>query len=327
MYFDLDEVLREDMLLNFCVSERGAGKTFSTLKRLVERFIEDESQFIYIRRTQSELDLCLPTLFSALVAQDLFPDHTLHVKGDNFYCDGKVMGRGIAISTAYKFKSVAFPKVWALVFDEFISESKSYLKDEVNKFLSLVETIGRMREITIIALANQDTLYNPYYVYFGVKPASKDTPKTRFRSQSIMIYQFKSMAYRDAKRKTRFGNLIDGTSYGSFMLDNESIKDDYSFISDLKGIKKEPFVNLTVSGVDMVVYDYVNDNRACLFVCAKSPVDGIPSFNLDKQLREERTIDNVRKNPYLKRLKIYFERGFITFKDVPVKTLISEIIF
>lgn len=327
MYFDLNDVTKEDMLLNFVVSERGAGKTYSSLKKLTQNFIDTEEQFIYIRRTQSELDLCLPTLFAALIADNVFPDHVLQVKGENFLCDGKVMGRGIAISTAYKFKSVAFPNVKTLLFDEFISESKSYLKDEVNKFLSLVETIGRMREITIVCLANQDTIYNPYYVYFAIKPASKDTPKTRFRTQSIMIYQFKSMAYRDAKRKTRFGNLISGTQYGAFMLDNESIKDDYSFIDDLKGIKKTPFVNITISGVDLVVYDYIHDNRTYLHIAARPPIDGCPSFNLDKQLREERTIDNVRKNPYLKRVKMYFERGFITFKDVPAKTLVSEVIF
>lgn len=327
MYFDLSEVQKEKMFLNFIVSARGAGKTYSSLRDLVQAFIDNEEQFIYIRRTQSELDLCLPSLFGALINDGHFEDHTIMVKGENFYLDNKLMGRGIALSTAYKFKSVAFPKVKSLLFDEFISESKSYLKDECYKFLSLIETIGRMREIEVYCLANQDTIFNPYYVYFGVKPAGKDIVKTRFRSKSILIYQFNSSEYVEAKKKTRFGQLIKGTQYGGFMLDNEAIKDDYSFIEDLKGVKKTPFVNITINGSDLTAYDYEHDNRNYVFIMARAPVENIPSFNLDKQLREERTIDNVRRNPYLRRIKMYFDRGFIRFKDVPTKTLISEIIF
>lgn len=327
MYFDLQDVLKENMLLNFVVSARGAGKTFSSLKDLVQDFIDNENQFIYTRRTQSELDLCLPTLFAALIAEDVFPDHTLQVKGENFLIDGKLAGRGIALSTAYKFKSVAFPNVKTILFDEFISESKSYLKDEVTKFLSLIETIGRMREITIVALANQDTIFNPYYAYFGIKPASPTTPKTRFRTQSIMIYQFNSESYKAAKKATRFGQLISGTPYGAFMLDNDAIKDDYSFIDDLKGVKKTPFVNLTISGTDIVGYTYECDSVNYIYLASRNPIDGIPSFNLDKQLREDRTIESIRRNPYLRRVKMYFERGFIRFKDVPTKQLISEVIF
>lgn len=327
MYFDLSDVLQENMLLNFVVSARGAGKTFSSLKDLVQDFIDNENQFIYIRRTQSELDLCLPSLFQALITENVFPDNTLQVKGENFLIDGKIAGRGVALSTAYKFKSVAFPKVKTLLFDEFISEAKSYLKDEVTKFLSLIETVGRMREITIVCLANQDTIFNPYYAYFAIKPASPTTKKTRYRTQSILIYQFDSEEYKNAKKATRFGKLISGTPYGDFMLENDAIKDDYSFIDDLKGVKKTPFINLTISGTDLVGYNYEHDSINYIYIACRSPVDGVPSFNLDKQLREDRTIESIRRNPYLRRVKMYFDRGFIRFKDVPTKQLISGVIF
>lgn len=328
MFFDLKDVTCENMLLNFCVSARGAGKTFSTLKDVITDFEEKGEQFIYVRRTQSELDLCLPSLFSSLIKEGFFSDHVLQVKGETFLFDGKVMGRGVAISTAYKFKSVGFPDVKTIVFDEFISESKSYLKDEVTKFLSIIETVGRMREnLQIVALANQDTIFNPYYAYFGIRPASPETKKTRFRTKSVMIYQFNSQEYKDAKKATRFGKLISGTPYGGFMLDNDAFKDDYSFVDDLKGIKKDAFVNLTISGTDITGYNYVDNNRNYIFLAPRSPVDGVPSYNLDKQLREDKTIDNIRRNPYLRRIKMYFERGFITFKDIPTKQLISEVIF
>lgn len=327
MFFDLSDVLVEKMFLNFVTSARGAGKTFSSLKDLVQDFIDNENQFIYIRRTKIELEKCLPSLFNDLIKEDIFPNNTLQVKGENLLIDGKIAGRGIALSTAFQLKSIPFPKVKWLLFDEFISESKSYLKDEVTKFLSLIETIGRLRNVTVICLANQDTIFNPYYAYFAVKPASPTTKKTRFRTQSIMIYQFSSQEYKKAKKETLFGKLIDGTPYGNFMLDNEAIKDDYSFIDDLKGVKKTPFVNLTISGTDLVGYNYEQDSINYLYIASRCHVEGVPSFNLDKQLRENRTIESIRRNPYLRRVKLYFDRGFIRFKDVPSKQLISEVIF
>lgn len=325
MYFNLSEVLGEQMLLNFCTSSRGAGKTFSTLKKCVEDFLNTGEQFVYVRRTQSELDTSAPTLLTAFKPAGFFLEHSFNFKKDCFLIDGKVMGYAVAVSTAHKLKSTSFPLVTKIIFDEFISESGSYLKDEVTKFLSLIETVGRMRDITVVCLANKSTIYNPYYLYFDVRPSKSE--KTRFRKKSILIYDFKSVEYKERKKETEFGKLIKDTPYGGFMLDNDNILDDYTFVDKLKGVQKTPLMGLTAQATDICVYDYEKEGLTHLHFSIKKPFSDKPCFNLDKTLKENRSIESARTNPYLKRIKLYFNKGLITFDSVQTKNIISSIIF
>lgn len=327
MFFDLQDVLDEEMFLSFVVSERGAGKTFSSLKKLIEIFLKTGEQFVYLRRSQTELESALPTIFDPFQREGFFLEHNFSVRGEFLYIDNKCCGRGIAISTAYKLKSVGFPNVKYILFDEFISENGQYIKEELHKFLSCIETIGRMRDIYVIALANQSTIYNPYYVYFQIKPASKQTPKTRFRQKSILVYQFISTEYREVKQETKFGKLIRGTKYGSFMLENEAIQDNYQFVDKMDGYKKKPFVNMLISGENIVAYDCETKDGTIVYFQIREAIKDIPSYNFDKQLEKDRIIDNVRNNPYVRRISLYVNRGMIAFRDIRVKNIIEDFIF
>ena len=329
MFFNPEDVIEEDFLLNFVVSERGAGKTFSTLKWCIQDFIDNGNEFVYMRRTQTELDMATPSMFTALKAEGLFEDHKFYVQNGFMYCDKKTMGSVISISTAHKMKSVAFPKVTTIIFDEFISESKTYLKEEVNKFLSAIETIARMREIRIICLANQNTIYNPYYVYFDVKPHSETTYKTRFRNKSIMVYQFQSEEYKTAKLNTRFGNLIKNTQYGDFMLNNKNIVDDVSFVDNSKG-KKVAFAALLIEGNIICSYDVFDTecgSRYLFFKIRDKGFDGKKVLNFDKQFKEGTSLQIIRNNPIYKRMRAYMQDGKVKFGSAHCKQILESLIF
>lgn len=326
MWFNPEEVLKEGYFLNFVTSPRGAGKSFSTLKFVTERATEHGEEFVYIRRQQNELDVAVPTLYSPLLAKGLFEDYEIKNSGISFTANGDIIGYYLSISAAHKLKSVGFPKVKYIIFDEFISESKKYISGEVTKFLSLIETIARMRDdIQIICLANQNTIYNPYYSYFGVRPASPKTVKTRFRKKSILIYQYQAEEYKKAKRLTKFASLISGTDYGGFILDNEAIDDDYSFVIKLPdNTAKTPYCNLTAVGVEMVVYNATYEGHRILYIEERKPVPGIRSINMDKNLKEGQT--RVRGvHPVLTTIRLHFNNGYCFFKSVPVKNIITEI--
>ena len=55
-YFNADEVLKSLFTFIFVTGARATGKTFSTLKSLIENRKKGEA-FIYLRRTQEEADL------------------------------------------------------------------------------------------------------------------------------------------------------------------------------------------------------------------------------------------------------------------------------
>lgn len=63
-----------------------------------------------------------------------------------------------------------------------------------------------------------------------------------------------------------------------------------------------------------------------MYLEARRPVEGVPSYNFDAQLQAERTIDNIRNNVHIKQMKYYLRNSWVRFSDVPVKSLIEEFI-
>lgn len=326
MFFNPEKVLNQDFLLNFVVSERGAGKTFSTLKYLVEKFISTGRQFVYLRRTETERDQCIGTLLDQLQGAGFFTDHKFKSFKDYITCDGKIICYCFAISTAYKFKSTSFYKVDTVVFDEFIDENNRYLKDEVRKFLSFFETIARLRDnVQIICLGNLTSKYNPYFIYFKLKMS--DSPYTRYRSKSILINNFKSEEYRNEKLKTKFGKLISGTEYGNFMLNNQAIGDDYSFIDRLDGVKKIPLANIIIEGTNIRVYEAIKKEGFILFFQVGEAIKDLQTINYDKILVENARLELIQKMPISKNISYNIGRGSVAFFDMKVKILVTSFIF
>lgn len=292
MFYNPSITLSHDCLLNFVTSERGAGKSYSTLKHCVNDYLKRGNEFIYLRRTAVELDVVEPTMFKALECDNVVIDGAFRVVDHAILHDRKIAGRCIALSTAHQLKSTAFPMVKTIIFDEFLQENNRYLKNEPEKLLSVIETIGRMRDIRVICLGNQHTLFNPYYNYFKLRP-KKDSVFTKDYERSILIHQFKSDEYRKAKKETKFGRLIKGTEYGGFMLNNENYADNYEFVDNLKGIKKYPVANIVCSDVKMIVYDCEINNSIGIYIC-EGNIEALRTYNYDEILREGTTLERVR---------------------------------
>src|SRR5690606_1243597 len=100
---------------------------------------------------ERELDESLPTLFDALKKERKFPDNNLYVKGNRLYCDDKVMGYAVALSTSMKKKSVNYSNVGYIIFEEFMVDgiTSRYLgqgDSEVLIFENFYETVDRLRD-------------------------------------------------------------------------------------------------------------------------------------------------------------------------------------
>ena len=71
-------------------------------------------------------------------------------------------GNAFPLSVAQDFKSSNFPNIKNIIFDEVNIEEgqkKTYLKNEVDIFLNLIETIARMRDNIRIFLIRQCLKY------------------------------------------------------------------------------------------------------------------------------------------------------------------------
>lgn len=234
MYYDFAELEKKDALYNYIVTPRGAGKTFSMKNRMVEKFVNEGKRFVYIRRRDVELTNKKMTEFFVKFQNEGFQTgHELKCEGGTFYCDGKVMGWGVALSTSHNERSVDFINISDIYFEEFIIKRGSnldYLEDEVTKFLDLYSTIARNSVVKAWFLGNRFHDFNPYFMYFDLIPPKGNGIK-KFKDHAIEFWARKE--FIEEKKKTRFGQLIDGTPYGAYAMENIALEESDNFISPM----------------------------------------------------------------------------------------------
>ena len=245
-YYNKDRLFSYRAYMMFSISERGLGKTTCAKMWCVDDFIKRGYRFAWVRRYNTELtgdkklkiEGCVKDFFKKI--KKYYPKHTFEIKGNHAMIDGKDAGVFLALSTSQNMKSVDFPNVNKIIFDEFIikvNKALTYLSDEVELFLDLMSTIFRpmedneddgTRRDRVWLMANAITFANPYFYFFGIKPFKQQYSQDRKRG--IVVEQCKNEVYREAVRKTQFGKLIKGTKYEKYAIDNEFLLDNNDFL-------------------------------------------------------------------------------------------------
>lgn len=310
-------------VLAFVLGERGTGKTFNAKVMALKKYLKTGEQFIYLRRYKTELDTALATFWSDLQSNGYFEDYNLSVKKSKmltkFTCNGKVCGYAVPLSTANILKSTAFPEVKTIIFDEFILDGASgtyrYLKNEVTMMLDVIETVGRLRDIQVIFLGNALSIVNPYFAYFNLDLPYNSEFRS-FKDGAIVVNYIKNLKYREAKRKSKFGKLIDGTDYGRYAIDNQMLRDNENFIE--KKPKGSVFWGvLVVNGVNVGMW---NGKNGYLYLSNKSDPNSVHRFACDYNDHTERTIFlNIRDNYYLKMCIRAYRQGLLKFENQKIK--------
>ena len=241
-YWDIGKTLSHNCLFNFIISLRGGGKTYGCLKYAIKKHLSEKQQgrnwqFIYVRRQENELKKLTTSRGGRLFAgvQKEYPGHILKAESNTLYCDGEVCGYAIQLSNAFTQKSDVFPNVQMIIFDEFIAiKRSSYLNDEVTKFLELYETIARPGTdhpiVRVFFLGNAVTQTNPYFEYFYLDKPYEGQFKKFGKTKDILVQDVDVPELQKDKHKSRFGQLIEGSEYASYAIDNEWLEDDSEFI-------------------------------------------------------------------------------------------------
>lgn len=237
IFYDVRPCLSRNAFINFIVGGRGTGKTFACKKFCIEDWFKHKRQFFYVRRYNTELELALTGFFDQLQNEGFFTDVEFRIKKDKrltkFMIGDEVIGYACALSTALIMKSASFPHVYNLIFDEALIARGSgyhYLKNECVQFLELLESIFRLRDGRVLILSNAITVANPYYEYWNILP--KIGKEFEFyRDNTILLQQVNSESFKEMKKKTKIGKLIDGTAYGDYAIDNKMLQDDGHFIA------------------------------------------------------------------------------------------------
>ena len=255
IFWDLPRTLTHNALFNFIVGIRGGGKSYGSKKRCIDNFIKKKEQFGYIRRYKDDLKRPMEEFFQDILWE--YPDYEMKTEGEKFFIrlkpadekekwtENDIAGYGFTLSTADNKKSIPYPRITTLFFDEFLLEegSQRYLRNEPRKLLNLYETVARPGtghpRVVLLMVANTITVTNPYFLYFDLK-LPKTTDKNgkmiwRHPKKSMIVEIVDGNKLAEAKKQSEFGGIIDGTDYAEYSLENKFLLDDDTFIE-----KKSP---------------------------------------------------------------------------------------
>jgi len=322
MYWDINETKSYNALFNFIVGTRGCGKSYGCKVDAINDFIKNGNQFVWVRRYDSELDDFKTLFFSDIM--ELYPNDIMEYTGYKFYINGVVMGYAIPLSISMKKKSSSYHNVNKIIFDEFIIDkgNNHYIKNEVQLFLDLCETIMRMRDIKYVMLiANAITFTNPYFLKFNVQPPTNK--KLIKKTGDLLIQYAQNVEFIEAKKKTRFGRFIAGTEFAEYSIENKFLRDNDDFIKKPSGNSRYLFT-LKGGGLKFGVYHFLDDNMIYVTKNYDATFRIVYTTLLDNHEPNTLLLKGLNGSPLFKIFIEGFKTGLVYFDCIQTKNIALE---
>ena len=188
------------------IGERSNGKTYSALDYALERYFRTGEQFAYVRRWGEDIRRKnLSQLFAAHIENGQVLKYSnkqwqgitytgnkfrltklsVNDKGKEQYeTSDEPIGYAFDLNSMEHYKSISFPRITTVIFDEFISRN-GYLPNEFILFTNTLSTIIRQRNnVKILMLGNTVNKSCPYFSEMGLNHV-KDQ-----KQGSVDIYRY-----------------------------------------------------------------------------------------------------------------------------------------
>lgn len=328
IYYNYDKLLSYNCLLYFVIGERGVGKTYGAKDYCINHYKKKKKKFAWVRRYGSDLESAIgttknPEFFKAIQDKHNGNYSIIESKKIKYLAlDDKIIGYGMSLKMAESLKGTEFNDVDTIIFDEFLvgDGGSRYLKDEPMYLLSLIESIARFRKIRVILLGNATSTINPYFDFFGIHLPYKSNFQT-FKRGTIVVNYIKNEAYRKAKKESEFGQLVKGTPYEYYAIDNKFINDNSDFIKK-RSNKAKLFFNIVLNNNPYGIWidgDEMFISKACNL---KHQV--ILSF--DYTSHNENTIMIKSNSVFMKNIQNHYNRGKLFFENQKIKHYMIDLL-
>lgn len=326
-WYDPNKTLTHNALFNLVIGNRSCGKSYGLKKRVIKNFKEKGQQFIYLRRYKDELDKSKESYFDDVIINNEFPDDKITFENDCYFLNGQLMGYAMALTKAKDYKSSAFPMVWMIVFEEFIIEETGftrYLKNEVHVFLGFYMSIDRYRGCKVFFLGNNFTMFNPYTVFWNLNMPYRGNI-TKAKNGKILLEMVADPEFIDERMKTDFGQLVEGTSFAEFAIQNKSPIDNEDFVSK-KSDKSTYYFTFKYTGDLYGVW--VDYSIGKFFV--SSDVDPfykvVYSITLEDHSPNTLLLKSVNKSASFKTFIENYKAGNVYFESMKIKSVVYNVI-
>lgn len=201
-FYSLDKIKKKNAVYNVIFGERSNGKTYALLKEGLRVYLEEGGEMAIVRRWKEDITGKRASgIFTALIENGEVLEMTngefegIHYYNGRFYLcnyneskvvynDTDCIGHTFALSDNEHNKSISYPKIKTIIFDEFLTKHM-YLNDEFVLFMNTISTIVRQRtDVKIYMLGNTVNKYCPYFIEMGLNHVLK------MEQGTIDIYQY-----------------------------------------------------------------------------------------------------------------------------------------
>lgn len=345
IFWDLGRTLTHNALFNIIVGNRGGGKSYGAKKRGIDNFIKNKEQFGYIRRYKEDLKRPMEQFFTDIAWE--YPDYEFKVLGDKFYIrekpldskakwtDDDIAGYGFILSTANNKKSISYPKITTLIFDEFLLEkgNQRYIPNETEKLLNLYETVARPGtqhpRVVLFMLANAISITNPYFLYWGLKmpkfPDKNGKYIWKHPTRPILVEDVRNEKFIDKKKNTEFGSLVAGTTYADFSIENKFLLDDDTFI-ERKGSRARYYFTFIYKEKEFGVWSDFSEGKMWVSEDIDKSALIVYSLTLKDHKPNTMLFKNKGRSTCFKTFLENYKMGNVYFESMNIKNLCYEIL-
>jgi len=331
-YYNYNRLLSRNGTYNFLVGGRGLGKTYGAKKKVINDFIKKGDQFIYLRRYKTELATARNTFWADIEHE--FPDYDFRSNGglaqispiserENKKREWATMGYFISLSTSQNQKSVAFPKVKTIIYDEFIIEKGAihYLPDESTIFNNFYSTVDRYQDKTkVLFLANSVSIMNPYFIEYEIRPDQEK--EFLSKEDGFIICHFPDSAdFSLSVYQTRFGRFIKNTEYADYAVGN-TFDDNKDSMLGLKDSKSRYMFTLECRNGSFSVWLNMFNNE--YYIQAKLPKTQDIFTLIPDKMDTHKTLMSFTDRP-LANLRNAFRKGDVYFDKPATRNTFTEI--
>ena len=345
MFWNPRQTLTHNRLFNLILGNRGGGKSFGAKEWAIDNFLKNKEQFGYIRRYKDDLKEPMIQFFEDIMYK--YPDYEFKVDSKYFYIRLKtedkkakwtkddIAGYGFVLSTANNKKSIAYPNVTTLIFDEFLLEKglQRYLNNEPLALLNLYETVARPGtnhpRVILLMLANSISITNPYFLYWDLKmPTKKDKNDKwiwKHPTRPILVEEVKNEKFIEKKKQTEFGQLIKDTTYSDFSIENKFLLDDETFV-EKKSDKARYYFTFVYKEHTLGVWADFIEGKMYVSKSIDPSYPIIYSITMKDHKPNTMFLKNRRQAGHFKLFIENYQLGNVRFETINIKNICYEVI-